>query len=74
MRRYHRFIQLGGKEVRPSDQADLATILDAAPGASDVEVIGTHPKGGYRVRFDLEPEEFDAFLSHLEAAGWRSVI
>jgi len=56
-----------------AERSDLFQVLTSAPGASNVEIVEVHLKGGYRTTFDLEPESIDAFISYLEEKDWMSV-
>ena len=55
------------------ERLQLFELLSTAPGVERVEIIEIHPKGGYRVRFDLDSDSIDAFLSVLDAHDWMSV-
>jgi hypothetical protein len=57
-----------------AERTELFNTLSIAPGTSDIEIIDKHPKGGYRARFDLAPEEIDEFIAHLEDHDWMSVM
>jgi hypothetical protein len=71
----HRFMRLLPDQLSPDDEhAELSTVLMAAPGIRELEIIGPHPKGGYRVSFDLAPGGIDAFIAHLERHDWRAVL
>lgn len=75
MRRYQRFLRMDGRELGSHDERlELAEVLSNAPGTGAVEIMEAHPKGGYRVRFDLAPEAIEAFTSYLEGFSWRLVM
>ena len=75
MRQYHRLMRRRAETVHTeAERTELFNTLTIAPGASDIEIIDKHPKGGYRVRFDLAPEEIDEFIAHLEDHDWMSVM
>ncbi|NEX91467.1 hypothetical protein [Caulobacter sp. 17J65-9] len=75
MRQYQRLMRRDGQTLHPTDeQIELHAVLGVAPGATDVEIVGGHPKGGYRVTFDLSPECIDEFIAHLERHGWMAVM
>jgi hypothetical protein len=57
-----------------AEARSLGELLRAAPGAEQVKVIGWHRKGGHEVGLVLLWSEFDAFIAHLEAHDWMSVI
>jgi hypothetical protein len=52
----------------------LLALLRAAPGVENAEIVGVHPKGGYRTTFDLSDDSVDAFLALLDANDWMSVF
>jgi hypothetical protein len=56
------------------ERTELLQLLVAAPGASDVEIIERHPKGGYRTRFELSPDAIDDFIAYLDRHDWMSVF
>jgi len=56
------------------EQAELVRLLISAPGVSDVEVAGRHPKGGYVTRFELSPDRADEFFAYLASYDWAPVI
>lgn len=76
MRQYHWLMMRRRNETVHADaeRAELFYTLTTAPGTNDVEIIDKHPKGGYRVRFDLSPEGIDDFIAFLEAHDWMSVM
>jgi hypothetical protein len=75
MRQYHRLMRLRAETAHTdAERAELFNTLTIAPGTNDVEIIEEHPKGGYRVRFDLAPEKIDDFIAYLEAHDWMSVM
>jgi hypothetical protein len=72
---FQRLMRRHGACVSSDSEAKaLVDVLRSAPGADQIEVIGWHPKGGYRVGLTLVWSEFDAFIAHLEANNWMSVI
>lgn len=72
---YQRLMRRHGGTLNTEVEAsDLAALLHSAPGASQVKVLGWHRKGGYEVGLTLIWAEFDAFIAHLEAHNWMSVI
>jgi len=52
----------------------LLALLQSAPGVENVEIVGVHPKGGYRTKFELSAGSVDAFLALLDANDWMSVF
>jgi hypothetical protein len=56
------------------ERMQLLALLQSAPGVDNVEIVGVHPKGGYRTTFDLSIDSIDAFLALLEANDWMSVF
>jgi hypothetical protein len=52
----------------------LSQDLACAPGVRDFSIIERHPKGGYRVAFDISGAQLDEFIAHLEARNWMSVL
>lgn len=64
----------GGTLNTEAEVSDLTALLHSAPGASQVKVLGWHRKGGYEVGLTLIWAELDAFIAHLEAHNWMSVI
>jgi hypothetical protein len=71
MRQYQRFINFASRQA---GQSALEEVLRGAPGASEVTILGEHPKGGYRTQFELAPDAIDAFISYIETTEWRSVL
>lgn len=71
MRQYHRFMNFASEQL---GQAALEEALRNAPGASEVTILGVHPKGGYRAQLELAPDAIDDFIAYLDAKGWRSVL
>ena len=75
MRQYQRFLRSDGRELGSHDERlELAEVLSGAPGISLVEIVETHPKGGYKVQLDLAPEAIEAFTRYLESFSWRPVM
>lgn len=75
MQRYQRFLRRVPTEAGlHQEEAELARMLEWAPGANKIEILGPHPKGGFRVKFDLLPGNIDAFISHMDTSGWLSVF
>jgi hypothetical protein len=74
MRQYQRLMRRRVETVHTeAELAELFDTLTTAPGTIEVDIIEKHPKGGYRVRFDLIPEEIDDFIAYLKAHDWMSV-
>lgn len=72
---YQRVMRRHGACVDSDAEAQaLGDVLRTAPGADEVKVLGWHPRGGYRVTLVLVWSELDAFMAHLEAHDWMSVI
>ena len=66
---------------RRDPEADQATeiealrrALNAAPGVTTVKSTEPHRKGGYIATMEFSRASFDAFIDHIDAAGWMSVI
>jgi len=75
MRQYHRLMRRRAETVHTdAERVELFNTLTVAPGAKDIQVIEKHPKGGYRVSFDLSPEKIDDFIAYLETHDWMSVM
>lgn len=75
MRQYHRLMRRrGANSYTDAERAELFRLLASAPGASEVEIMEKHPKGGYRTRFDLSPDAIDDFIAFLEHHDWMSVM
>lgn len=75
MRQYQRLMRRQGDTSHTEgERAQLLQLLMEAPGVEQVEIIGQHRKGGYRVQFDLAAESIDDFFSFLEAHDWMSVM
>lgn len=75
MRQYQRLMRRQVDNVyTESERLELFELLAGAPGASEVEVIERHPKGGYRTRFELSPDAIDDFLAYLDRHDWMSVF
>lgn len=41
------------------ERMQLLALLQSAPGVDNVEIVGVHPKGGYRTTFDLSVDSID---------------
>lgn len=75
MKQYQRFMRLSEDSLGAHDeQMELDKILRAAPSARRIEILGAHPKGGYRVQFELAADRIDEFILYAEAQGWRAVL
>lgn len=75
MRQYHRLMRRQSANVYTDhERAELLQLLESAPGASHVEIIEKHPKGGYRTCFDLSTDAIDDFVAYLEDHDWMSVM
>ncbi len=74
MQQYHRLMRRAGSLHTDGERDELLRVLASAPGASRVEIVGPHPKGGYRVRIELAPDGVDDFFAHLQDRGWTSVV
>lgn len=60
-----------------SSEAELDALLNLlknAPGASEIEFQGRHPKGGYRLTLNVADESLNEFINLLEGSGWMSVL
>lgn len=72
---YQRLMRRHGEcAASDAEEQALSEVLRSAPGADQIEVVGWHPRGGYRVTLILVWSELDAFIAHLEANNWMSVI
>lgn len=56
------------------ERQDLSKVLASAPGTTDVEIGVPHPKGGFRVTFEVAREALDLHIAHLAAHHWRLVL
>jgi hypothetical protein len=75
MRQYHRLMRRRDVNVdTDSERTELFQLLVSAPGTKDVEVLEKHPKGGYRVRFDVSQEALDDFIGYLNNHDWTLAI
>lgn len=75
MQQYQRLMRRQVASVHTeSERTELLQLLAVAPGASDVEIIERHPKGGYRTRFELSPDAIDNFIAYLDRHDWMSVF
>lgn len=75
MRQYQRLMRRQGAiSYSDGERAELLRLLASAPGTKDIEVLEQHPKGGYRVRFDLLPDALDDFVGHLGSHDWTLAI
>lgn len=52
----------------------LRKVLLSAPGVSCVRSIELHRKGGFVATMDFDGSAVDAFILHIETAGWMSVF
>jgi len=75
MHQYQRLMRRKGETAHTDDERmQLLALLQGVPGVENVEIVGVHPKGGYRTTFDLSVDSIDAFLARLEADDWMSVF
>lgn len=75
MHQYQRLMRRGGSNTYSDDERrQLLELLEAAPGVASVTLIERHPRGGYRVTFELSPDSIDAFVSLLDKHDWMSVM
>jgi hypothetical protein len=75
MRHYQRFLPLADQQIdSPDEPRRLSEMLIGAPGISGIEILGRHPKGGYRVTFDLQADALDGFISYIHDNGWMTAI
>jgi len=75
MHQYQRLMRRKGETTHTDDErAQLLALLENAPGVQNVEILGVHPKGGYRTTFDLPVDSIGPFLDLLEANDWMSVF
>lgn len=56
------------------ERAQLLNFLQSIPGVAQVEIIGVHPKGGYRVTLSISSANIDDLLAKLEAKDWLPVF
>lgn len=75
MRQYQRLMRRrSANAYTDGERSELLQLLTSAPGAKDVDVLERHPKGGYRVRFDVSPDALDAFVGYLDNHDWTLAI
>lgn len=75
MRQYLR-LKRWRTEHQPSEaELDaLVNLLKNAPRASEIELQGRHPKGGYRVTLNVADKSLNEFISLVERSDWMSVL
>jgi hypothetical protein len=57
------------------DERDtLLKLLKDAPGVSEIEFQGLHPKDGYKVLLTVAEESLDDFIDLIERGDWMSVL
>lgn len=67
MRQYLRLMHQQSMTPHSEDERDtLLKLLKDAPGVSEIEFQGLHPKGGYRVLLTVAEESLDDFIDLLE--------
>ena len=65
MHHYHRPMRRkAATTLREDEQSQLLAPLKSAPGIKNVEILGLHLKGGYRVKFDLSVDSIESFLDY----------
>ena len=75
MRQYLRLMRRRNEYQPPEAELDaVVNLLKNAPGASEIEFEGRHPKGGYRVTVNVADESLNEFISVLERSDWMSVL
>lgn len=74
MKQYHRLMRRHtATQHGDPERRELLQVLSSAPGVEHVKIIGVHPKGAYRITFDVAPESVDALNSYLDESDWMSV-
>jgi hypothetical protein len=75
VQQYHRLIRRQGEALPlEAERQQLLDMLSSASGVLSAEILDAHPKGGYWIRVDLEPEAMDDFLAYLDRSAWMSVF
>jgi hypothetical protein len=75
MKQYLRLIhRRNNSALSAVDQNALVALLATAAGVSQVNIVGPHPKGGYRLTCEIEEESLGNFIELLEAHGWMLVF
>jgi hypothetical protein len=74
MKMYLRLLRVSDHNYSQEEQNELSAALLAGPGVGRVTEISRHPKGGYRVTFEVERETLDALIQYIPAIGYMSVI
>ena len=75
MRQYQRLMRRSIANTYSTHEAkELRILIEGAPGVTHVELVERHPRGGYRVVFDLSRDSVDAFIAVLDKHDWMSVI
>jgi len=59
----------------PAEEVEaLRQALLCAPGVSHIKSLERHRKGGYVAVMEFSMASLQAFIDHLEANGWMSVL
>ena len=75
MHQYLRLMRRRGSNTYSDDERrQILELLSTAPGVAGVTLIERHPRGGYRVTFELSCDSIDAFVSLLDEHDWMSVM
>ncbi|PPU44422.1 hypothetical protein XarbCFBP7697_00350 [Xanthomonas arboricola] len=75
MYQYQRLMRRRGSNTYSDDERrQLLELLETAAGVAGVTLIERHPRGGYRVKFELSRDSIDAFVSILDEHDWMSVM
>jgi hypothetical protein len=75
MRQYQRLMRRrNANSYTDKERTELLQLLASAPGATEADVFERHPKGGYRVRFDVSPDALDNFIRYLDSYDWTLAI
>ncbi len=57
-----------------TDIETLRKLLQGAPGVVRVLSMQPHHKGGFSTSIDLDESLLDQFITHVDEAGWMSVL
>jgi hypothetical protein len=74
MKMYLRLLSTSDHNYSQVEQDELSAALLAGPGVGRVTEISRHPRGGYRVTFEVDKEALDALIQYIPTVGYMSVF
>lgn len=57
-----------------TEKAALITALAGAPGVLSIAAIEGHHKGGHRASLEVDRDQLDDFIAHMDSNGWMDTL